>query len=121
MKFFQKVGVGLEHLVQYLVAFGAGGLFVLALLDSVFVPLPGGVDAVMILLSASRPALLPLYAAGATLGSLIGCLILYFISRRAGRSALSRFSEKKQARVRELIERYDMLAILVVTLLPPPF
>ena len=50
MKFFQKVGVGLEHLVQYLVAFGAGGLFVLALLDSVFVPLPGGVDAVMILL-----------------------------------------------------------------------
>ena len=121
MKFFHKLGVGLEHLVQYLVAFGAGGLFVLALLDSVFVPLPGGVDAVMILLSASRPALLPLYAAGATLGSLIGCLILYFISRRAGRSALSRFSEKKQARVRELIERYDMLAILVVTLLPPPF
>jgi membrane protein YqaA with SNARE-associated domain len=121
VKFFSKVGGGLEHLVQYLVAFGAAGLFVLALLDSVFVPLPGGVDAVMILLSTTRPALFPLYAAGATLGSLIGCLILYFISRRAGRSALSRFSEKKQARVRELIERYDMLAILVVTLLPPPF
>ena len=53
MKFFHKLGVGLEHLVQYLVAFGAGGLFVLALLDSVFVPLPGGVDAVTVATTVS--------------------------------------------------------------------
>ncbi|PYS88454.1 MAG: hypothetical protein DMF64_20390 [Acidobacteria bacterium] len=121
MKLFHKVGGALQHLAQYLVTFGAAGLFVIALLDSVFVPLPGGVDAVMILLSATRPAWFPIYAAGATLGSLIGCLILYHISRRAGRRALTRFSEAKQARVHELIERYDVLAVLVASLLPPPF
>jgi membrane protein DedA with SNARE-associated domain len=35
--------------------------------------------------------------------------------------ALNRFSEKKRARVKNLIERYDMMAVLVATLLPPPF
>jgi len=62
-----------------------------------------------------------LYAFMATAGSAIGCWILYLISRRAGSRALSRFSEAKQKRVKELIERYDMLAVLVATLLPPPF
>ena len=35
--------------------------------------------------------------------------------------ALSKFSEAKQKRVKDLIERYDMLSVLVATLLPPPF
>ena len=71
----------------------------------------------MLVLSAARPAWWLFYAAAATLGSVIGCVILYYISKRAGRSALNRFSERKQARVKELIERYDV----VVAVLPPPF
>jgi len=43
------------------------------------------------------------------------------ISRRAGARALNRFSEAKQARVKNWIERYDMFAVLAATLLPPPF
>lgn len=106
---------------QYFVTLGPFGLFAVALLDSALVPLPGGADAVMILLSTARPAWWPLYAAAATLGSVIGCVILYYISRRAGRRALSRFSERKQRRVKELIDRYDVLAVLVASVLPPPF
>jgi len=34
---------------------------------------------------------------------------------------LNRFSERKQAQVKNLIERYDMMAVLVATVLPPPF
>jgi len=49
----------------------------------------------------------------ATTGSALGCLILYLISRRAGARALNRFSEAKQARVKNWIERYDMFAVLV--------
>jgi len=62
-----------------------------------------------------------LYAVMATAGSAIGCWILYVISRKAGSRALNRFSEAKQKRVKELIDRYDMLSVLVATLLPPPF
>jgi membrane protein YqaA with SNARE-associated domain len=119
--FWHKISGGLARVSEYLVTLGAAGLFAVALLDSVFVPLPGGPDAVMLLLSTRRPAWMPLYALAATAGSIVGCIILYRISRRAGRRALDKFSESKQARVKELIDRYDVLSVLVACLLPPPF
>ena len=111
----------LTRLSEYLITFGAFGLFAVALLDSTFVPLPSSADALMILLSTANPSWMVLYAFMATAGSALGCLILYLISRRAGTRALRRFSEGKQARVKNWIERYDALAVLVATLLPPPF
>lgn len=111
----------LTRLSEYLITFGAFGLFAVALLDSTFVPLPSSVDALMLLLTTTYPNWMLLYAFMATAGSALGCLILYLISRRAGARALNRFSEAKQRRVKHWIERYDMFAVLVATLLPPPF
>ncbi|HLL74327.1 MAG TPA: VTT domain-containing protein [Pyrinomonadaceae bacterium] len=118
---WRKITNGLESVSNYLGAFGALGLFAVALLDSSLVPMPGGADALTILLAGRFPERWPLYAASAALGSTAGCVILYYISRRAGRKALSRFGPRKQARVRELIERYDVLTVLVASVLPPPF
>jgi membrane protein YqaA with SNARE-associated domain len=117
----RKVTNGLTSVSQFLFAFGAFGLFGIALLDSALIPLPGGPDALLILLSTAQPARVPLYILAATLGSVLGCLIFYYITRRAGRSALKRFSPRKQARVKELIDRYDVLSVLVASVLPPPF
>jgi membrane protein YqaA with SNARE-associated domain len=103
------------------VAFGPAGLFGIAFLDSALIPLPGGPDAVMMILSAAHPAWMPLYALAGTLGSVFGCVLLYKVSKRAGRRALDRFSIEKQARVKELIDRYDVLSVLVASVLPPPF
>jgi len=111
----------LAHLSDFLIAFGPFGLFVVALLDSSFVPLPSSADALMLLLTVAHPHWMLVYALIATIGSGLGCLILYYVSKRAGSRALSRFSPTKQKRVRELIERYDVLAVLVASLLPPPF
>jgi membrane protein YqaA with SNARE-associated domain len=111
----------LTRLSEYLITFGAFGLFAVALLDSTFVPLPSSTDALMLLLSTTYPNWMLLYAFMATAGSALGCLILYLISRRAGARALNRFSEAKRNRVRNWIERYDMFAVLAATLLPPPF
>jgi len=111
----------LTRLSEYLITYGAFGLFMLALLDSTFVPLPSSADALMLLLSTTNPSWMLLYAFMATAGSALGCLILYLISRRAGARALNRFSEKKQAKVKNWIERYDMFAVLAATLMPPPF
>lgn len=112
---------GLTRVSEYLITFGAFGLFAVALLDSAFVPLPSSADALMLLLSTTHPSWMLLYAFMATAGSAIGCWILYLVSRRAGARALRKFSEAKQQRVKKLIERYDMVAVLVATLLPPPF
>ena len=111
----------LGRLSEYLITYGAFGLFIVALLDSTFVPLPSSADALMLVLSTAHPSWMLLYAFMATAGSALGCWILYLISRRAGARALNRFSERKQQRVKYLIERYDMIAVLVATLLPPPF
>jgi membrane protein YqaA with SNARE-associated domain len=116
-----SISNGLVRLSDYFIALGPFGLFAVALLDSAFVPLPSSADALMLLLSAAHPSLMPFYALLATAGSAIGCVTLYYISRRAGGRALKKFSERKQKRVKELIDRYDVLAVLVASLLPPPF
>jgi membrane protein YqaA with SNARE-associated domain len=96
-------------------------LLAIAFLDSVMIPMPGGVDAVLILLAASRPSWMLIYVAAATIGSTVGCVVLYRLSQRAGKRALSRFSESKQKRVKDLLDRYDVMSVLVASLLPPPF
>ena len=111
----------LNRVSEVLITFGPFGLFVVALLDSSFVPLPSSADALMLLLTTAHPRWMLLYAAVATAGSATGCLILYYASRRAGKRALARFSEKKQKRVKDWIDRYDVISVLVASLLPPPF
>jgi membrane protein YqaA with SNARE-associated domain len=118
---FDRLVQYLSRLSDYLIAFGPLGLFAVAVLDSSFVPLPSSADALMLLLTAAHPRWMVFYAIVATAGSTLGCWLLYSASRRAGRRALSRFSESKQKRVKELIDRYDVLSVLVASLLPPPF
>ena len=122
MKLLLQQATGkLARLTEFFIALGPLGLFAVALLDSSFVPLPSSADALMILLTTAHPRLMILYALIATAGSTIGCVMLYYVSRRAGRRALNRFSPAKQQRVKELIDRYDVLSVLVAALLPPPF
>lgn len=108
-------------MVDGLIAYGPLGLFGLAFLDSALIPLPLGPDAAMMYLTGLHPELMPVYALAATIGSVAGCLVLYYISRRAGNRALARFSASKQERVKALLKRYDVLALFVVSILPPPF
>jgi len=116
-----KITKSLTRLSDFFVALGPFGLFAVALLDSAFVPLPSSADALMILLTIAHPRLMIVYALLATAGSAIGCVILYYVSCRAGSRALRKFSPAKQARVKELIDRYDVLSVLVASLMPPPF
>ena len=116
-----KISGGLARLSHYLISFGPFGLLAIAFLDSVLIPMPGGVDAVLLVLAASRPAWMLIYVSAATIGSTAGCIGLYRISRRAGKRALSRFSEARQKRVKSLLDRYDVLSVLVASVLPPPF
>jgi membrane protein YqaA with SNARE-associated domain len=119
--FASKFTSGLARLSEYFIALGPFGLFAVALLDSTFVPLPSSADALMIILTTAHPRMMIAYALIATAGSTIGCVILYYISRRAGSRALRRFSPAKQKRVKDLIDRYDVLSVLVASLMPPPF
>lgn len=119
--FLTKVSAHLETFGRFIATFGAPGLFVLCFLDSTFVPLPSSADALLIFLSIANPQRMLFYVALAVAGSTVGCVLLYYISRRAGRRALARFSPAKQKRVKDWIDKYDMLSVLVACMLPPPF
>ena len=120
-KFVARISGKLASLGLFLAKWGPWGLLLICVLDSTFVPLPSSADLLLILLSTQNPHWMPFYVFLAVLGSTIGCVILYYVSRRAGHRALNRFSPEKQRRVRELIDRYDVLSVLVACLLPPPF
>jgi membrane protein YqaA with SNARE-associated domain len=111
----------LQNLLEWLKALGPLGLFGISLIDSAGIPLPGGPDLVMIWLSANNPALMPVYALSATAGSAIGCTLLYLVARRAGVAALKRVSPVKRDRIENLLGRYDLVAVMVPAVLPPPF
>ena len=116
-----KITAGLGKFSHWLLSFGPFGLFAIAFLDSILVPIPGGVDAMLMILATARPSWMLIYVVAAVLGSTIGCVGLYKISQKAGYRALDRFSESKQKRVKDLIDRYDVLSVLVASVLPPPF
>ena len=108
----------LETLKNKLLTLGIPGLFLISFLDSAGVPLPGGADLVVMLLSWQRPAHLFLIAVVAALGSVLGSLVLYHIARTKGDAMMSRFPKDKQDRVKEKFRRNDILALLVAMLGP---
>jgi membrane protein YqaA with SNARE-associated domain len=100
---------------------GIPGLLLVAFLDSAAVPLPGGPDALIMLLAWQRPALTYLIVLTAAIGSTLGCLILYGIGKKGGEKALSRFNPHKVAWVERKMQRHGLLAIIASVIAPPPF
>lgn len=109
----------LQTFLEWMKTFGVGGVFALTLLDSAFVPTAGAPDALLLYLAANGQAFFS--ATAAVIGSTLGCLILYYISRAAGEAALGKFSSSKRDRAKQLLDKYDVLAVLITAILPPPF
>src|SRR3954451_16339734 len=109
----------LHTFLEWVKTFGIGGMFVISLLDSAFVPTGRAPDFLLLGLSIDGQAFFA--ALAAIIGSTAGCLILYYISRAAGEAALGRFSEAKRNRAKDLLDKYDVLAVLISAILPPPF
>jgi membrane protein YqaA with SNARE-associated domain len=115
----------MSRLVNWVEAFasslGGPGLFVVAFLDSSFISLPEINDVLVVMMVTQNKALMPYYAAMATLGSVSGCLVLYVIGRKSGEAILRRrFSGARIERALRLFERFGVLAVVVPALLPPP-
>ena len=101
---------------------GAFGLIALAILDGSPIPTLGGPDLVTAILAARHREPWYFYAAIATVGGVIGSFITYSIARKAGVTYLTRkFGESRVQRLFDFIHQWGGGAIIVATLLPPPF
>ena len=62
-----------------------------------------------------------LYAASATLGSLAGSLVMYYLGRMGGEALVrKRFATATVERTTAVFRRYGILAVLIPSILPPP-
>jgi membrane protein YqaA with SNARE-associated domain len=100
---------------------GGIGLFIIAALDSSFLSFPQVNDLLIIVLSTKYPDRMPYYAGMTTIGSLIGCFMLYGVARRGGEVFLrKRLKGPYVDRALKLYQKYGLLAVVVPALLPPP-
>ena len=108
-------------LKQVLLPYGGIGMMVLAIGDSSFLSLPEVNDLLLMTFSIAHPERMVTFASLTTLGSLIGCSLLYWVGRRGGEAFVNRrFSSERLSRVREWYRRYGILAVIIPSLLPPP-
>ena len=103
------------------IALGAPGLFLIAFLDASFLSLPEIADLLVIFMVTRHKSRMVLYVICATLGSLGGCLVMYYIGRKGGDALLrKRFKSGIVDRTLATFQRYGIMAVLIPSILPPP-
>jgi len=109
-----------QKIVAFAGGLGAPGLFLISFLDSSVLTFPIINDLLLIQLSIQHPARMPLYAFMATLGSVLGCVVLYFIARKGGEAFFHRKAGEHAHAIRHWVERNGFVGMLIAALLPPP-
>jgi membrane protein YqaA with SNARE-associated domain len=100
---------------------GPPGLFLVAVLDSSFLSIPEVNDLLVVTSATAYPAGAWLYVLMATLGSVLGSTILWWVGQRGGQALLERkFGRERVARTRALFSRWGVLALAIPSALPPP-
>lgn len=115
-----KLDAWKQKIVAFAGGLGAPGLFLISFLDSSVLTFPVINDLLLIELSMRRPALMPLYASMAALGSLLGCVLLFFLARKGGEALFHRKVGHRAHVIRHWVERNGFAGILVAAMLPPP-
>jgi len=101
-------------------SYGLLGLFVLAFAESSFFPVPP--DVLQIAFSLAEPQNAFLFAAVATLGSVLGGLFGYFLGEKFGEPLLLRFAKKSTVRhVQKLYEELGFWAVFAAGFSPIPY
>jgi membrane protein YqaA with SNARE-associated domain len=111
----------IRNVEAFALSIGGPGLLLIAFLDSSFLSFPQANDLLIVWMVLRQKELMPYYAGLATLGSLLGCLTLYFVARKGGEALLRRrFHERHVDRALGLFQKYGVLAVLIPSVLPPP-
>lgn len=111
----------MKKLLATLIAWGPVGVLLIAGLDGAGIPLPGGVDALVVGVAATNHREGYGAASLAILGSLTGSLVLFFIARKGGEAYLHRHTLSPSGmRLRNWFHHYGLLTVFIPALVPIP-
>ncbi len=85
------------------------------------IPLPGGLDVLVILLAVKQPERAWLWVLTGVVGSSVGNLALFLASRKGGaRFVKAETPEREQHRFRRWFNRYGLVTVFIPALVPIP-
>jgi membrane protein YqaA with SNARE-associated domain len=104
-----------------LISWGPWGLLLFAALDSIGIPMIGGVDFLLITFATVNPKQAILAAICAIVGSIAGSLVLFLIARKGGHVLLAQYtSHGSGLRLRNWFETYGLLTVFIPAVSPLP-
>ncbi|MCD6092539.1 MAG: DedA family protein [Candidatus Aenigmarchaeota archaeon] len=100
--------------------FGPIGLFIVAFIESSFFPVPP--DLILMPLCLISPNLALFYALVATIGSVSGSILGYYIGLKGGKPILNKIVSKRRAeKITNYYNKYGCLTIGIAGLTPIPY
>jgi membrane protein YqaA with SNARE-associated domain len=111
----------IHEIARALYRAGGLGLLTLGAFDSSPLVVPLGNDLLVLALSARHHERVLYYIVMATAGSLIGCFVTDWISRKSESGQKKLLSRKHLDSVRKLVKKHAAWALVVASVMPPPF
>ncbi|MDZ4802195.1 MAG: VTT domain-containing protein [Bryobacteraceae bacterium] len=111
----------MKKLLDTLVGWGPWGLFLAALLDGAGIPVPSGVDVLLVFLAAKRPDEFIWLSLIAVTGSTLGNLFLFYMAHKGGEIFLEkRTALPRTMKLRRWFDHYGLLTVFISALVPLP-
>ena len=113
-------GAWKEKIVAFAGGLGAPGLFLISFLDSSVLTFPVINDLLLIELSIQHPARMPVYALLAMLGSVLGCVLLFYLAEKGGEALFHKHAGDRAQAIHNWVVHNGFWGMLFAALLPPP-
>ncbi len=107
---------------RWVLHLGGPGLIGVGLVDNSVIPIPGGMDVFVILLTARDREMWWYYGLMATVGAVVGGYVTYRLAKKGGKEGLEKkFGKKRSEKVYKRFEKGGFTTIAVGSIIPPPF
>src|ERR1700690_1645317 len=107
----------LQHFVAVM---GGGGIFAVAFLDSSVLSFPFITDALVMRMCIEKPGRMLYYVTMATLGSLLGCIWIYWLAKKGGEVYFHRHGGSYALKAKRWVDSHAFLSLFIPAILPPP-
>ena len=101
-------------------ALGGLGIFCSSFIDSSFIPLPLVTDLFVMRLSSLHPLRMPFYVAMAALGSLGGCVLIYWLARKGGEAVYPETPGQSRKGIQRFMEQHPVACVFLPAVAPFP-